>query len=380
MVFSYLRLHCSSQYYMVKIRDIVAAIEEFAPLALQENYDNSGVQVGDVRQESSSALICLDVTGAVLDEAIQLGCNLVIAHHPLIFKGVKSLTGKDYIEQCLIKAIKHDIVIYASHTNLDNARSGVSFKMAEKLGLKNVQVLTPMDDKLLKLITFVPGEYVDKVRNALFAAGAGQIGDYDQCSYNSEGYGTFRAGEGTSPFCGQQGEMHKEAEVRLETIFPDFIKGKVVQSLLSAHPYEEPAFDIISLKSSWNNVGSGVVGELDSAEDELAFLARIKRTFAASSLKYSPLLNRPVKRVAICGGSGSFLIPDAIRAGADLFLTGEIKYHDFFNHRNAIVLSDIGHYESEQYTNELICEIIRKKFPTFAVHFTKCKTNQINYL
>lgn len=365
---------------MIKIREIIAAIEKFAPLALQESYDNSGIQVGDVNQNATSALICLDITEEVIDEAIRMNCNLVISHHPLIFKGVKSLTGKDYIEKCLIKAVKNDIVIYASHTNLDNAQGGVSFKMAEKLGLKNVQVLAPLEEKLMKLVTFVPVEHLDKVRNALFTAGAGQIGDYDQCGYITEGYGTFRAGEGTNPFCGQQGKLHTEPEIRLETIFPGFIKGKVIQALLTTHPYEEPAFDILQLKNNWDRVGSGIIGELEIPAEETHFLEKIKKTFAAPSLKYSPLLNKPVKKIAICGGSGSFLIPDAIRAGADLLLTGEIKYHDFFNHRNAILLTEIGHYESEQYTNELICEIIQKKFATFAVHFTKCKTNQINYL
>ena len=252
--------------------------------------------------------------------------------------------------------------------------------MAEKLGMKNIKVLAPVDGKLLKLVTFVPVSHIDIVRNSLFTAGAGHIGNYDQCSYNSEGYGTFRAGEEANPFCGQQGEMHKEPEVRLETIFPNHIKGNVIRALLSAHPYEEPAFDIIALENEWNQVGSGVIGELGQEEDEFSVLGKIKQVFEVSSVKYSPLLDRPIAKIAICGGSGSFLISDAIRAGADLFLTGEIKYHDFFNHRNSILLADIGHYESEQYTIELICEIIRKKFPTFAVHFTECKTNQINYL
>jgi dinuclear metal center protein, YbgI/SA1388 family len=365
---------------MATIKEIISAIEEFAPLFFQESYDNSGVQVGDVAQEAKSALVCMDVTEAVVDEAISKGCNLIVAHHPLVFKGVKSLTGKDYIEKCLIKAIKNDIVIYAAHTNLDNTWGGVSFKMAEKLGLKNVKVLAPVEGKLLKLVTFVPVSHIDAVRNALFSAGAGHIGDYDNCSYNSEGYGTFRAGDGTDPFCGQRGEIHKEPEIRLETIFPNHIKGNIIQALISEHPYEEPAFDIFALENDWGRVGSGVIGELETAEDEISILEKIKEVFEVPSLKYSPLLNKPVLRIAICGGSGSFLIPDAIRAGADLFLTGEIKYHDFFNHRNSILLADIGHYESEQYTIELICEIIRKKFPTFAVHFTECKTNQINYL
>jgi dinuclear metal center YbgI/SA1388 family protein len=347
---------------------------------LQESYDNCGVQVGDTQVETDGAVVCIDVTEAVVDEAIAKNCKMIISHHPLIFKGLKSVTGKNYVERCLLKAIKNDICIYACHTNLDNAWGGVSFKMAEKLGLKNVRILTEMGDKLVKLVTFVPTEQAASVRDALFRAGAGHIGDYDRCSYNTTGYGTFRAGEGCNPFCGTHGEDHQEEEVRIESIFPVHLQGKVVDALTASHPYEEPAYDLYPLKNSWSQAGSGVVGELLQPTDELTLLHQVKSIFGVDCLKHSPLRGRIIQKVALCGGSGSFLINDAMRAGADLFITGEIGYHHFFNHENRILLAETGHYESEQYTIELICEIIRKKITTFAVHFTECKTNQINYL
>ena len=364
----------------MKISEITSTIESFAPLALQENYDNSGIQLGDIHAETESALVCIDITEEVIDEAIALNSKLIISHHPLIFKGLKSITGKDYIEKCIIKALKNNIVLYSCHTNLDNARGGVSCKMAEKLGLTNVRVLSAMSDSLLKLVTYVPKNYVEKVRISLFDAGAGNIGNYDQCSYQSDGYGTFRAGEESTPFCGKIGELHVENEIRLEVILPTYLKSKVVKALYSSHPYEEPAFDLIPLKNDSTHAGSGIIGELSNEMDELDFLEKVKEIFTVESLKYSPLLQKPIRKVALCGGSGSFLINDALKTKADVFITGEIKYHDFFNHQDAILLVDTGHYESEQYTIDLICEIIQKKFATFAVHFTKCKTNQINYL
>ncbi|MDE6986029.1 MAG: Nif3-like dinuclear metal center hexameric protein, partial [Bacteroides acidifaciens] len=228
----------------MKIKEIVSALERFAPLPLQDGFDNAGLQIGLTEAEATGALLCLDVTEAVLDEAIALGYNLVISHHPLIFKGYKSITGKDYVERCILKAIKNDIVIYSAHTNLDNAQGGVNYKIAEKIGLKNLKVLEPKENSLVKLVTFVPNAQADAVREALFAAGCGSIGNYDSCSYNLKGEGTFRANEGAHPFCGTVGELHREDEVRIETILPVYKKAEVVKALLSVHPYEEPAFDL----------------------------------------------------------------------------------------------------------------------------------------
>ena len=364
----------------MKIKEIVSALERFAPLPLQDGFDNAGLQIGLTDAEATGALLCLDVTEAVLDEAIASGCNLIISHHPLIFKGYKSITGKDYVERCILKAIKNDIVIYSAHTNLDNVPGGVNFKIAEKIGLKNVRILDPKESSLIKLVTFVPSAQAEEVRNALFTAGCGCIGNYDSCSYNTEGEGTFRAQEGSHPFCGTVGELHRETEVRIETILPEYKKGEVIRALLSKHPYEEPAYDLYPLHNSWAQVGSGIVGELEEPESELEFLKRIKKRFEVGCLKHNKLTGRLIQKVSLCGGAGAFLIPQAVRSGADVFITGEIKYHDYFGRETDILLAEIGHYESEQYTKEIFYSIIRDLFPNFALQFSKVNTNPIKYL
>lgn len=364
----------------MKIKEIVSALERFAPLPLQDGFDNAGLQIGLTDAEATGALLCLDVTEAVLDEAIASGCNLVISHHPLIFKGYKSITGKDYVERCILKAIKNDLVIYSAHTNLDNAQGGVNHKIAEKIGLTNLRVLDEKANALVKLVTFVPSAQADAVRDALFAAGCGAIGNYDSCSYNLKGEGTFRAQAGTHPYCGTIGELHQEAEVRIETVLPEYKKGEAIKALLSAHPYEEPAYDVYPLQNSWSQAGSGIVGELEEPETELEFLKRIKKTFEVGCLKHNKLTGRLIQKVALCGGAGAFLIPQAIRNQADIFITGEIKYHDYFGRDTEILLAEIGHYESEQYTKEIFYTIIRDLFPNFVIQFSKVNTNPIKYL
>ncbi|MBP6064776.1 Nif3-like dinuclear metal center hexameric protein [Bacteroides sp.] len=364
----------------MKIKEVVSALERFAPLPLQDGFDNAGLQIGLTEAEATGALLCLDVTEAVLDEAIASGCNLVISHHPLMFKGYKSITGKDYVERCILKAIRNEIVIYSAHTNLDNAPGGVNFKIAEKIGLKNIRILEPKENSLVKLVTFVPGAQANRVREALFNAGCGNIGNYDSCSYNVKGEGTFRAGAGANPYCGSIGELHQEEEVRIETIVPVFRKGEAIRALLATHPYEEPAFDIYPLQNSWTQTGAGVVGELEKSETELEFLKRIKKTFEVGCLKHNKLSGREIKKVALCGGSGAFLLPQAIRSKADVFITGEIKYHDYFGHEEEILMAEIGHYESEQYTKEIFYSIIRERFPNLVLQMSKVNTNPIKYL
>ena len=364
----------------MKIKEIIAALERFAPLPLQDGFDNAGMQIGLTDVEATGALLCLDVTEAVVDEAVTLGYNLIISHHPLIFKGYKSITGRDYIERCILKAIRNDIAIYSAHTNLDNAPGGVNFKMAEKIGLKNVRILEPKEECLLKLVTFVPTAHAEAVRKALFDAGCGCIGNYDSCSYNLEGEGTFRAFEGTNPYCGKPGELHTEPEVRVETILPAFRKGAVVKALMQAHPYEEPAFDLYPLKNAWNQAGAGVVGELEEPETETEFLKRIKKLFEVGCVKHNRLTGRLIQKVALCGGSGAFLAPRAVGCGADVFITGEVKYHDYFHYENQILMAEIGHYESAQYTKEIFYSIIREACPDCEVQMTRVNTNPIKYL
>lgn len=365
---------------MYRIREIIKEIERVAPLPLQESFDNAGVQVGDVNLPATGVLLCLDVTEEVVDEAIERECNLIVSHHPLAFKPFKSLTGATYVERCVMKACKHDLVVYAAHTNLDNAPGGVNFRMAEMIGLQNVRVLSPRRDALLKLVVFVPEAYAGTVRNALFNAGAGNIGNYDSCSYNLQGEGSFRAREGCTPFCGSVGDVHVEKEVRIETVLPAFRKASVTRALLSAHPYEEPAYDFYPLANTWNQVGSGVAGELPEQEDEQSFLQRLKYIFRVPCVKHSPLTGRPVREVALCGGSGAFLLPEAVAYGADIFITGEARYNDYYDVEDRILLAVIGHYESEVCTKDIFYDILTKKFPNFAVHFSNVNSNPVKYL
>ncbi|GHT09665.1 GTP cyclohydrolase 1 type 2 [Bacteroidia bacterium] len=364
----------------MKISQIIETLENYAPLSLQESFDNSGLQVGDVSRKVTGILLCLDVTEEVLDEAIELDCNLIISHHPLLFKPLKSLSGKTYIERCVIKACRNNLVIYASHTNMDNAFGGVNFRIAEKIGLQNVRVLSPQKNCLLKLVTFVPEAQAETVRNALFNAGAGHTGNYDSCSFNVSGSGTFRAGEDTNPFVGNINELHTEPEIRIETIVPVYKKSTVLRTLLAVHPYEEPVYDFYTLDNNWNQAGSGVVGELPYTEEEAAFLQKLKMIFKLKNLKHSPFTGKEIREVAICGGSGAFLIPEAIAYGADIFITGEARYNDYYDVENRILLAVIGHYESEIITKELFYDIITKKITNFAVHFSTVNSNPVNYM
>ncbi len=364
----------------MKIKDIIAAIEEMAPLALQENYDNSGLQVGNIMHEAKAVLLCLDVTEAVIDEAVALGCNLIISHHPLAFKPFKSLTGKNYIERCMIKACKYDLTIYAAHTNIDNSQFGINNYVARLLNLKNVRVLSPMEGQLMKLVVFVPVNHLENVRTALFDAGAGTIGEYDCCSYSAAGNGTFKAGKGTDPFCGHIGQFHTEAELRLEVILPAFKKPDIQRAVLSSHPYEEPAFDFYKIENKWNQAGSGIVGTLEEPMEQDEFLYYMKDTLRLNTVMHSCYTEKMVHEIAICSGSGAFLIPEAIRYGADVFITGEAKYNDFYNVEDKILLAVLGHYESEIFTKDLFFEILSKKYPNFAVNKSGYDENPVKYL
>jgi len=364
----------------MKLKEVISFIESVAPLAYQEDYDNAGLIVGDTEMKLSGALVTVDVTEEIIDEAIKKNLNLILAHHPIIFSGIKKITGKNFTERIIIKAIKNDIAIYAAHTNLDSILGGVSSKIADKLQLKNQKILAPVEKQLMKLVYFVPTKHADATRKVVFEAGAGSIGDYDMCSYNAEGKGTFRAGEKADPFVGKKGEIHFEDEIRVETVFPKHLKNKIIQSLIKVHPYEEVAYDIYPLENSFEKVGYGVVGELDNEINEIDFLKQLKEVFSAKCVRHTKLLNKPIKNVAVCGGSGSFLLKNAIREKADVFVSGDFKYHQFFDADGKILIADIGHFETEQITKELFYELLIKKFPKFAVRFTEINSNPINYL
>lgn len=365
----------------MRISEITGFIESVAPLAMQESYDNAGLIVGDREAEATGALICLDVTEEVVDEAISLGFNLIIAHHPFVFSGLKKFSGSSAVERTLIKAIKNDVAVYAAHTNLDNMLlNGVNSKIAGKLGLVDTKILAPMSGNLRKIVVFVPTSHAEAVRNAMLDAGAGHIGNYSHCSYNLQGQGTFRAGEGCNPFVGKIGKTHFEDETRIETIAPAHALSKIVGAMLAAHPYEEPAYDIYPLENDYAMAGSGIIGTLMVPENAADFLQRVKQIFGCGCIRHTRLPEKPFEKVAVCGGAGSFLIGDAMRAGADILLTADIKYHQFFDARYPFVLADIGHYESEQFTKELFYELVTGKFSNFAVRLTKVNTNPIKYV
>lgn len=365
---------------MAKIKEIIDALEIFAPLPLQEGYDNAGLQVGLTDAEVDRVLLCLDVTENVIDEAVTSECKFIISHHPLIFNPLKKITGRNYVERCVMKAIANGIAVYSAHTNLDNAPGGVNFRIAEKIGLRNVRILSPKQDVLSKLVVYVPHSYADAVRNALFASGCGSIGNYDCCSYNISGDGTFRAKEGCSPFCGEIGSVHTEKETRIETIFPSFKKSRVLNAMLTVHPYEEPAYDIYSLDNEWGTVGSGVIGELEKPVDEIDFLTGIKQIFAVEKLQHTALQGKKIRKVALCGGAGFSFAGDALALGADVFITGEGRYHELFDYTRNMLVALIGHYESEQYTMEIFAELLSERFPELKIETTRKRTNPVYYL
>jgi dinuclear metal center YbgI/SA1388 family protein len=329
--------------------------------------------------EVKGILIALDCIEDVIEEASKLDCNLVIAHHPILFSGIKKLNGKNYVERTVIKAIQKNIAIYAIHTNLDNVATGVNSKICERIGLKNLKILSPKKNLLKKLVTFCPVDYADKVRSALFEAGCGHIGNYDECSFNSQGSGTFRASEGSHPFVGETGIQHRESELRIETIFSSYLESKIISALINSHPYEEVAYDIYALENYNHQAGSGMIGEMENEIGEKEFLELIKLTMKTGCIRHTALTGRKVKRVAVCGGAGSFLLPDAINANADFFVTSDYKYHQFFDAEGKIVIADIGHYESEQFTPELLKELLLRNFSTFAVRLTELVTNPVHY-
>ena len=363
----------------MQIIDIIRVLENKAPLSLQESYDNAGLLTGSPGWECKGILCTLDATEAVVLEAKNRGCNLVVAHHPIIFGGLKKLNGKNYVEKTVIAAIKNDIAIYAIHTNLDNILDGVNNRIADQLGLINRQILLPKPGQLMKLYTFVPVAQAESVRKALFEAGAGNIGEYSEVSFNVDGTGIFKGSANTTPFVGNPGEHHEEKETKIEVIFPAYLQASLTKALIKAHPYEEVAYDIVALSNDYQSVGSGLLGELPEEMEESGFLHMLKTSFELSIIRHTPFLGKKIKKVGICGGSGSFLTGKAIAAGADVYVSADIKYHEFFDANDRILLADIGHWESEQFTTDLLIEILQAKFPTFAVLKSGVKTNPVNY-
>ena len=365
---------------MVRISDITEYLEQIAPLSLQEDYDNSGLLTGDINQKLKGILISLDATEDVIDEAIKSGSNLIISHHPIIFRGLKRITGSTYVERVIIKAIKNDIALYAIHTNLDNIKNGVNKKIADKLGLINVTILNAKTSSLYKLVTFIPKENVLDVLNAMHDSGAGVIGDYDHCSFRVQGKGRFKPNESANPHIGEKNKIEEVDEERIELIYPEYLSHKILGSLKASHPYEEVAYYVHKLENRSEDIGSGMIGQLKDPLDVEDFLLLLKRSFNLEQVKYTPIQNRKIKQVAVCGGSGSFLIKVAKKAGADAFVSADIKYHEYFDSEGNILIADIGHYESEVFTKELIFELLKKKFSNIALQLSEVNTNPIKYI
>jgi dinuclear metal center YbgI/SA1388 family protein len=364
----------------MQLSEILNALEEEFPFSLQESYDNAGLIIGERNAEIRKVLICVDITEDTLSEAVSSGCNLIISHHPMVFTGMKRFTGTTATERLVASCLRSGIAVVALHTNLDNHSRGVNRILCDKLGILEPRILRPMDGMLRKLVTFCPHAHADNLRSALFSAGAGNIGNYDSCSFNTTGQGTFRALPGSDPFIGEMNKLHIEEEVRIEAVYPVYREKPIISALLASHPYEEVAYDVYSLSNRFPETGAGMVGTLETPADPLDFLKMVKSRLSLSCLKHTPIPGKKIQKVAVCGGSGSFLISDAMRASADVFLTGDLKYHDYFLPENRMLLGDIGHYESEQFTKELIFTFLKKKFPTFALQISDSSSNPVNYL
>lgn len=362
------------------IGSITEVLESIAPPALQESYDNAGLLTGRPDWPCTGVLCCLDAVEAVIDEAIQKGCNLVVAHHPILFSGLKKINGSNYIERTIIKAIKNDIAIFAIHTNLDNILHGVNGRIAAQLGLINLQLLAPKQQQLEKLYFFVPQEYAEKVRSAIFAAGGGAIGNYRECSFSTTGTGTFLPGDDAHPFTGETGKRHEAEELKIEILYPLHMRGRILAALRSNHPYEEVAYETITLNNLHQEIGAGITGELPEAIEETRLLQQLKSVFNLPVVRHTALLGKKVRKISICGGAGSFLIKAAINSKSDVYITADVKYHEFFDADGKILLADIGHYESEQFTIDLLYHVLQEKIPNFAVLKTAVNTNPVHYL
>lgn len=363
-----------------KIKEVTDYLESIAPRAYQESYDNAGLITGDREADVTGVVVTLDCTEQVVEEAIAKKANLVVAHHPIIFKGLKKLTGSTYVERTVVKAIRNDIAIYAIHTNLDNVHSGVNRKICELIGLKDTRILLPRKDVLTKLTTFVPPANREAVLTALHQAGAGQIGNYKNCSFAVAGTGSFMPDDQANPHIGQVQQQESVDELRIEVIFPSHLEAAVMSALRRSHPYEEVAYYLTPLLNQNQEVGSGMIGQLPAPLEPMEFLQRLKAGMDLKIIRHTALLKHPVKKVAVCGGAGSFLLPHAIREGAQAFVTADFKYHEFFDADGRILVADIGHYESERFTGELLKEVLTKKFRTFAINFSTTVTNPISYL
>jgi dinuclear metal center YbgI/SA1388 family protein len=364
----------------MKIKEIISVLEEMAPLAYAEDFDNVGLLVGDQESEATGILVCHDALENIIDEAIAKKCNLVVCFHPILFSGLKKITGKNYVERAVIKAIKNDIAIYAVHTALDNHQEGVNKIFCDALGLVNTKILIPKQHFIRKLVTYTIPENAEEVRNALFDAGAGTIGNYENCSFNSKGIGTYMGNEHSNPQVGERFEFVQGDEIKIEVTFEKHLENKILKALFKSHAYEEVAYEIYDLQNQHQNIGLGMIGELKNPMKEKEFLLFVKEKMQSDGIRHSNFIGKEIKKVAVLGGAGSFAIKNAIQAGADAYLTADLKYHQFYEAENRLLLADIGHFESERYTKNYIVEYLRKKILNFAVILSEENSNPVKYL
>lgn len=364
----------------MQIKEVIDHLEDLAPTAYAEDFDNIGLLVGEPETIVTGVLVTLDTLESTIDEAIQNNCNLIISFHPIVFKGIKKFNGTNYVERVVIKAIKNDIAIFAIHTALDNSLYGVNNMICEQLGLINRKILIPQSGNIKKLVTYAPVDQAEKLLSKLFEAGAGTIGNYDNCSFLSNGTGSFKPKEAANPVIGEIGKTHKEKETQIQVTYPKHFESKILKALFENHSYEEIAYEITTLENKNQNIGMGMIGELPDPAKEIDFLKHIKKVFGSGCIRHSSLLNKPIKKVAVLGGSGSFAISNAQRAGADIFITADLKYHQFYEAEKRLILADIGHYESEQYTKNLIVSYLQKKISNFAIILSDKNTNPIQYI
>lgn len=363
----------------MKIKEILSVLEAMAPLAYAEDFDNVGLLVGDADAEATGVLVCHDALETVIEEAIAKKCNLVVCFHPILFSGLKKINGKNYVERAVIKAIKNDVAIYAVHTALDNHQQGVNKIFCDALGLSNTKILVPKQHFIQKLVTYTIPDNVEQVRNALFDAGAGKIGNYEDCSFNSKGIGTYMGNENSNPEIGERFEFVEGEEIKIEVTFEKHLQSKILKALFSNHVYEEIAYEIYELQNVHQNLGLGMIGELENPMKEADFLQMVKEKMQTGGIRHSQFLDRPIHKVAVLGGSGSFAIKNAIQAGADAFLTADLKYHQFYEAENKLLLADIGHFESERFTKNYIVDYLTKKISNFAIILSEENTNPVKY-
>jgi len=364
----------------MKIKEIISVLEEMAPLAYAEDFDNVGLLLGNANDDATGVLVCHDALENVIDEALAKNCNFIVCFHPIIFSGLKKITGKNYVERVVLKAIKNDIAIYAVHTALDNHQNGVNKIFCDALGLSNTKILVPKQNFIRKLITYTIPENAEKLRNSLFEAGAGNIGNYEDCSFNSTGIGTYTGNENSNPEIGERFEFVESNEIKIEVTFEKHLQSKILKALFANHVYEEVAYEIYNLENLHQNIGLGMIGELPTALSERDFLQMVKDKMQSDGIRHSAFLDKNIKKVAVLGGSGSFAIQNAIQAGADAFLTADLKYHNFYEAENQLLLADIGHFESERYTKVYIVDFLKKKILNFAIILSEENTNPVKYL